>query len=119
MSEPTKKVFGTAISGYNRAEVDRHIAWLQKNLAEIEQYNSMAIREQNALRERIVELEESAKLNRSPGYAQVGAQFEQTLRLAESEAAKLVNDAAKESVKLRETSKAEAERMKFEVEDEV
>jgi cell division septum initiation protein DivIVA len=119
MSEPTKKVFGTAISGYNRAEVDRHVAWLQKNLAEIEQYNSMAMREQNALRERIVELEESAKLNRSPGYAQVGAQFEQTLRLAESEAAKLVNDAAKESVKLRETAKAEVERMKFEVDDEV
>ena len=73
MTEQTKKVFGTSISGYNRAEVDRHIAWLQKNLAEIEQYNSMAMREQNALRERIVELEESAKLNRSPGYAQVGA----------------------------------------------
>jgi cell division septum initiation protein DivIVA len=119
MTEQTKKVFGTSISGYNRAEVDRHVAWLQKNLAEIEQYNSMAMREQNALRERIVELEESAKLNRSPGYAQVGAQFEQTLRLAESEAAKLVNDAAKESVKLRETAKAEVERMKFEVEDEV
>ena len=119
MSEPTKKVFGTAISGYNRAEVDRHVAWLQKNLAEIEQYNSMAIREQNALRERIVELEESLKLNRSPGYAQVGAQFEQTLRLAEAEAAKLVNDAAKDAVKTRETAKAEAERLRFESEDEV
>ena len=119
MSEPTKKVFGTAISGYNRAEVDKHVAWLQKNLADIEQYNAMAIREQNALRERVVELEESLKLNRSPGYAQVGAQFEQTLRLAEAEAAKLVNDAAKEAVKARETAKAEAERIKFEAEDEV
>jgi len=105
MSEATKKVFGTAISGYNRAEVDRHVAWLQKNLAETEQYNAMAIREQNALRERIVELQESEKLNRSPGYAQVGAQFEQTLRLAESEAAKLVNEAAKEAIKMRETAR--------------
>ena len=119
MSEPTKKVFGTAISGYSRTEVDRHVAWLQKNLAEMEQYNSMAIREQNALRERVVELEESLKLNRSPGYAQVGAQFEQTLRIAESEAAKLVNDAAKEAMKVRETAKAEAERVKFEAEAEV
>ena len=118
MSDPTRKVFGTAISGYNRAEVDKHVAWLQKNLADIEQYNSMAIREQNALRERVVELEESLKLNRSPGYAQVGAQFEQTLRLAEAEAAKLVNDAAKDSVKARETAKAEAERVKFEAADE-
>ena len=119
MSNPTKKVFGTAISGYSRAEVDRHVSWLQKNLADLEQYNSMAIREQNALRERIVELEESQKLNRSPGYAQVGAQFEQTLRLAESEAAKLVNDAAKEAVKLRETAKAEVERRRFEAEEEI
>lgn len=118
MSEATKKVFGTAISGYNRAEVDRHLAWLQKNLANIEQYNAMAVREQNALREKIVELEESQKLNRSPGYAQVGAQFEQTLRLAESEAAKLLNDAAKDAIKLRETAKAEVERLKFEAEDE-
>jgi len=119
MSEATKKVFGTAISGYNRAEVDRHVAWLQKNLAETEQYNAMAIREQNALRERIVELQESEKLNRSPGYAQVGAQFEQTLRLAESEAAKLVNEAAKEAIKMRETAKAEVQRSRFETEDEL
>jgi len=54
MSEATKKVFGTAISGYNRAEVDRHVAWLQKNLADIEQYNAMAVREQNALREELL-----------------------------------------------------------------
>jgi len=61
MSEPTKKIFGSAISGYNRAEVDRHVAWIQKNLADVEQYNSMAIQEQNSLRERILELEEESR----------------------------------------------------------
>jgi cell division septum initiation protein DivIVA len=36
MSEPTKKVFGTAVGGYNRSEVDHYIAWLQKNHTDLE-----------------------------------------------------------------------------------
>jgi cell division septum initiation protein DivIVA len=119
MSEPTKRTFGTAVGGYNRSEVDQYIAWLQKNLADVESYNSMAIREQQSLRERLVELESQLKANKSPGYAQLGAKFEETLRLAEVESAKLINDAGKEALKIRETTKAEAERLRFEVEDEV
>jgi len=119
VSDSTRKVFGSAVGGYNRAEVDNYIAWLQKNLKDLEQYNSLAIKEQQSLRERLVQLEEQAKLAKSPGYAQLGAQFEQTLRLAESEAAKLINDASNEALRIREAAKAEAERTRFEVEDEV
>lgn len=119
MSEPTKKVFGTAVGGYNRGEVDQYIAWLQKTLSDLENYNSLAVREQQNLRERLVEVEEQLKAAKSPGYAQLGAKFEETLRLAESEAAKLINDAGKEALKTRETAKAEAERIRFEAEDEV
>jgi len=79
----------------------------------------MAIREQNLLRERIVELEKSLKLAKSPGYAQVGAQFEQTLRLAESEAARLVNDAGRESLRLRDEAQAEVERIRAEHQQEL
>ncbi len=117
MTEPTKKVFSTAVGGYSRNEVDEYITWLRKTMQELESYNSLAVREQNSLRERVVQLEESLKLAKSPGYAQLGAQFEQTLRLAESEAAKLVNDAGKDAVRIRETAKAEAERIKFEAEE--
>ena len=119
MSEPTKKVFGTSVGGYSRSEVDSYIAWLQKTLADLESYNSLAVREQQNLRERLVEVEEQLKAAKSPGYAQLGAKFEETLRLAESEAAKLINDAGKEALKTRETAKAEAERIRFEAEDEV
>ncbi|MEL0200997.1 MAG: DivIVA domain-containing protein, partial [Aquiluna sp.] len=119
MSEPTKKVFGTAVGGYNRSEVDQYIAWLQKNLTDLESYNSLAVREQQTLRERLVEVEEQLKAAKSPGYAQLGAKFEETLRLAESEAAKLINDAGKDALKTRETAKAEAERIRFEAEEEV
>ena len=117
MTEPTKKVFSTAVGGYSRTEVDEYINWLRKTMSELESYNSLAVREQNSLRERVVQLEESLKLVKSPGYAHIGAQFEQTLRLAESEAAKLVNDAGKEAVRIRETAKAEAERIRFEAEE--
>ena len=116
MTEPTKKVFSTAVGGYSRSEVDEYISWLRKTMQELESYNSLAVREQNSLRERVVQLEESLKLAKSPGYAQLGAQFEQTLRLAESEAAKLVNDAGKEAVRIREVAKAEAEKLRFEAE---
>lgn len=119
MSEPTKKVFGTSVGGYNRGEVDQYIAWLQKTLSDLESYNSLAVREQQNLRERLVEVEEQFKAAKSPGYAQLGAKFEETLRLAESEAAKLINDAGKDALKTRETAKAEAERIRFEAEDEV
>lgn len=119
MSEPTKKVFGTSVGGYNRGEVDQYIAWLQKTLSDLESYNSLAVREQQNLRERLVEVEEQLKAAKSPGYAQLGAKFEETLRLAESEAAKLINDAGKDALKTRETAKAEAERIRFEAEDEV
>ncbi|MCF8529547.1 MAG: hypothetical protein K9G13_06600 [Aquiluna sp.] len=119
MSEPNKKVFGTAISGYNRAEVDAHIFNLLNELAQLEQYNTMALREQNNLRERIIQLEESLKLAKSPGYAQVGAQFEQTLRLAETEAARLVNDAGRDAIRIREEAKAEAEAYRFATQEQV
>ena len=118
-SQRAKKVFASAVGGYSRSEVDNYVSWLEKNLRELEQYNSLAVREQQALRERLVEIEGQLKAAKSPGYAQLGAQFEQTLRLAESEAAKLVNDASKDAIKIRETAKAESERIRFETEEEL
>lgn len=118
MAEPTKKVFSTVVGGYSRNEVDEYIGWLRKTMSELEQYNALAVKEQNSLRERVVQLEESLKLAKSPGYAQLGAQFEQTLRLAESEAAKLVNEAGKEALRIREVAKAEYEKAQFKAEDD-
>lgn len=119
MSEDFRKNFSSSVAGYNRAEVDAFITNLMAEATKLEQYSSMAIREQNALRERIVQLEESLKLAKSPGYAQVGAQFEQTLRLAESEAARLVNDAGREALKIREEAKADAEGTRFQAQEDV
>lgn len=119
MSEDFRKTFSSSVAGYNRAEVDQFVASLMAEARKLEQYSALAVREQNSLRDKIVELEESLKLAKSPGYAQVGAQFEQTLRLAESEAARLVNDAGRDAIKIREEAKADAEVTKIRAQDEV
>lgn len=118
MNNDFKRSFSSSVAGYNRTEVDTFISNLMAEAQKLEQYNAMAIREQTSLRERIVQLEESLKLAKSPGYAQVGAQFEQTLRLAESEAARLLNDADRESQKVLQEASAEAERIKFAAQEE-
>ena len=119
MAEEFKASFSSAVAGYNRAEVDAFVRKLMDEAKRLEEYSSLAIREQNSLRERLVQLEESLKLAKSPGYAQVGAQFEQTLRLAEAEAARLVNDAGRDAIKIREEAKADAEGLRFQVQEEV
>jgi cell division septum initiation protein DivIVA len=118
MVEELRITFSTSVAGYNRTEVDAHVSKLLAELEKLEQYSSMALREQNSLRERNGQLEESLKLAKSPGYAQVGAQFEQTLRLAETEAARLVNDAGRDAIRIRDEAKAEAEANRFAAEDQ-
>lgn len=108
--EPQVPDFGTAISGYAKKQVDDYIAELQKQLSERESYNQLAIQEQVSLRNEIESLRDQVRNNKAPGYAQLGAQFEETLRLAEQEAARLVNEASVESLRVREEARAEAER---------
>lgn len=119
MAEEFRATFSSSVAGYNRAEVDAFVHKLMDEAKRLEEYSSLAIREQASLRERLVQLEESLKLAKSPGYAQVGAQFEQTLRLAESEAARLVNDAGRDAIKIRDEAKADAEATRYQAQEEV
>lgn len=109
--EPQVPDFGTAISGYAKKQVDDYIAELQKQLSERESYNQLAIQEQVSLRNEVESLRDQVRNNKAPGYAQLGAQFEETLRLGEQEAARLVNEAGVEAIKIREEARAEAERV--------
>jgi cell division septum initiation protein DivIVA len=119
MSQNFKKSFSNAINGYSRSDVDEYVAGLLQALSELENYNALVLREQNTLRERVTELEESLKAAKSPGYAQVGAQFEQTLRLAESEAARLINEASREAIRQKDVAKAEVEAMRQEAQEKI
>ena len=74
MSDPTKKVFSSAVAGYSKTEVDQYVAWVQKSLTDLENYNALAVREQNNLRERISQLESDLKAARERGFfAMAGA----------------------------------------------
>ena len=105
--------FSSAVGGYSRREVDSYLSQLLTKIAELETYNSGAVREQTVLREKVEELQAQLKGAQSPGYAKLGQQFEETLRLAETEAAKLVQDATKEALRVREEARAEADRQLY------
>ena len=106
--------FSSAVGGYSRREVDSYLTQLLQKINELETYNSGAIREQQVLREKVDELTSQLKNAQSPGYAKLGQQFEETLRLAEVEASKLVQDATKEALRIREEARAEADKRIYE-----
>jgi len=104
-----KPDFSSAVSGYSRREVDSYLSQLQTRIAELEAYSSGAIKEQTVLREKVEELQTQLKTAQSPGYAKLGQQFEETMRLAETEASRLVQAATKEALRIREETRAETD----------
>ena len=103
--------FTIAFRGYEKDEVDRVLAELRAELEHIREYNFTASSEVEALKSERNALKEQIKNGGAPGYAALGAQFEQTLRLAEDQARKLVADAGQDAVRIRETAKAESEQL--------
>ncbi|MEY4423092.1 MAG: hypothetical protein RLZZ258_195 [Actinomycetota bacterium] len=103
--------FTIAFRGYEKEEVDRVLAELRAELEHVREYNYSASSEVEMLKAEIEALKTKAKKNAAPGYAELGAQFEQTLRLAEEQAKKLVSDAGQDAIRIRETAKAESEQL--------
>jgi len=85
--------FSLEMRGYKKDEVDRVLGELRAELEHLRDYNFNAATETEALRTEVANLRK--KKDSAPGYAELGAQFEQTLRLAEEQAKKLVADAGK------------------------
>mgnify|MGYP000036995333 CR=1 FL=1 len=100
--------FSLEMRGYKRDEVDRVLAELRAELDHVRDYNYTASSEIEQLK---AENETLKKKKATPGYAELGAQFEQTLRLAEEQAKKLVSDAGQDAIRIRETAKAESEQL--------
>ena len=96
--------FSTEMRGYRKDEVDRVIAELRTELDHVRDYNYSASAEIEQLKN---ENEQLKKKKTAPGYAELGAQFESTLRLAEEQAKKLIADAGQDAIRVRETAKAE------------
>lgn len=101
--------FSTEMRGYKKDEVDRVLGELRAELEHVREYNFNAASELDTLRAEVAALKK--KKDSAPGYAELGAQFEQTLRLAEEQAKKMATDAAQDAIRVRETAKAESEQL--------
>ena len=103
--------FTISFRGYEKDEVDRVLAELRAELEHVREYNFSASGEVEALKAELEAARSKLRSSGGAGYAELGAQFEQTLRLAEEQAKKLVADAGQDAIRIRETAKAESEQL--------
>jgi len=75
--------FDVVMRGYDRDQVDKTIEELRTEVEHLSEYNETAAREISTLKAEVDNLKEQVKKGGPNGYAALGAQFEQTLRLAE------------------------------------
>ena len=101
--------FTLTFRGYDKDEVDARIHSLLSELSLLRQTSKHATADADSLRNEVANLRRKLKNSTNLGYADLGSQFEQTLRLAEEQAKKLINDAGQEAIKIRDTAKAESD----------
>lgn len=101
--------FRTARKGFDPVEVDAAFVELTERIA---QSNAAAAESEATLRRLKRELSEVRaqlrKIDSAPSFSELGSAFEQTLKVAEEQANKLLAQAAAEAAEIREAAKAEA-----------
>ena len=103
--------FQLVFRGYDKDEVDTAVSAMREELDHVRDYNYKAASEVEFLKSEIASLKQRLKRDAGTGYAELGAQFEQTLRVAEEQARKLMTDAGQDALRIRETAKAESEQL--------
>jgi cell division septum initiation protein DivIVA len=101
--------FTLTFRGYDKEEVDARMHELLSEISLLRQTTKHANSDADSLRNEVAALRRKLKNTNSMGYAELGSQFEQTLRLAEEQAKKLLNDAAQEAIKIRDTAKVDGD----------
>ncbi len=104
-----EKEFPLAFRGYQKEDVDQYLEEVLNELSLTKMQNKRSFEESTALRNEISNLRQKLKASTNMGYADLGSQFEQTLRMAEEQAKKLIQDAGQEAIKIRDTARAEGE----------
>lgn len=94
--------------GYEPEDVIRAAEDLTASATEAENHKRSIDEQIGQIVEELSEAQEKLrKMTAKPTYADLGAAFEQTLRVSEEQAAKMVKDAAAEAHVIRETARAE------------
>lgn len=101
--------FDIVMRGYDRAQVDQTIEELKLENEHLSTYNEGAASEIANLKAEVETLREQVKKSGATGYAALGAQFEQTLRLAEEQAKKMIDDGGQDALRIREEAKGAAD----------
>ena len=95
--------FQLVFRGYDKGEVDAAVSAMREELDHVRDYNYKAASEVEFLKSEIASLKQRLKRDAGTGYAELGAQFEQTLRVAEEQARKLMTDAGQDALRVRES----------------
>ena len=104
-----EETFDIVMRGYDRAQVDTTIEEMRVENEHLSAYNESAVTEIANLKAEIEVLKTQIRNSGQTGYAALGAQFEQTLRLAEEQAKKLIADAGQDAVRLRDEARGAAD----------
>jgi len=107
-----REAFAVVMRGYDRDRVDKAIEEMRREIEHQATYNEKAASEISILKTEVDNLKVQVKTGGPNGYAALGAQFEQTLRLAEEQAKKMIADAAQDSLRIREEAKGETDALK-------
>ena len=104
-----EETFDIVMRGYDRAQVDQTLEEMRAENEHLSTYNEGAAAEIATLKADVESLREQVKKSGATGYAALGAQFEQTLRLAEEQAKKMIDDAGQDALRIREEAKGAAD----------
>ena len=103
--------FPTALRGYDRAQVDQHIADLQRVLAETRRQLEASDAEAMRLTGQLTEAQRALSETETPTYAGLGSRIEQLLRSAEEQSTDVVTQATERATSIRSSAEGEAERV--------
>lgn len=104
--------FRTAKRGFEPEDVDRAFAQITNRIASAREQREAAEKDIERLSRELNEARIAVKrANSKPTFSDLGAAFEQTLRVAEEQAGKLLQDASEEVATVRDAAKADADRI--------
>ena len=104
--------FRTAKRGFEPSDVDRAFAQITSRIANAQELRDGAEKDIERLNRELHEARTAVKrANSKPTFSDLGAAFEQTLRVAEEQAGKLLQDASAEVAMVRDSAKSDADRI--------
>lgn len=99
-------------NGYDPADVKRVFTDAEARMQELQQTSRAGLATVDKLERELADLRDALRRsNAKPTFADLGSAFEQTLRVAEEQADKLVNDAEADAKVVRESARAEADQL--------